>query len=90
MLVNVFKVITAGAATVVTAIPQGAAAGFGSYLVGNAAKYYLEHGASWGAESPKVVIRRILEQTDKQSVLEHLKDEIKRKIQHNIYGSEKG
>ncbi len=90
LLVNVFKVMTAGTGTVVTAVPQGAAAGFGSYLVGNAAKYYLEHGASWGTQSPKVVIREILEQTDKQSVLEHLKDEIKRKIQHNFYGSPKG
>lgn len=88
LVVNVFKVLTGGTGTVLTAIPQGAAAGYGSYIVGNAAKYYLEHGASWGAESPKTVVRRILDQTDKQSVLEHLKDEIKKKIQRNAYGQD--
>ncbi len=77
---NVFKVLTVGTGTVLTAIPQGAAAGYGSYIVGNAAKYYLEHGASWGHKSPKEVIRRILDETDKQSVLTHLKDEIRKKI----------
>ena len=44
-----------------------------------------------GVDAPTPeMIREILEQTDKQSVLEHLKDEIKRKIQHNFYGSPKG
>ena len=56
-----------------TAVPQGAAAGYGSYIVGQAAKYYFEHGASWGGEAPKTVVQRILEETDKQSVLEQLK-----------------
>jgi hypothetical protein len=84
LLVNVFKALTLGTGTVLTAIPQGAAAGYGSYIVGQATKYYLEHGASWGHEAPKTVIRRILDQTDKQSVLEHLKDEIKKKIQKNV------
>jgi uncharacterized protein (DUF697 family) len=78
-----FKALTVGYGTLFTAIPQGAAAGFGSYIVGQAAKYYLEHGSSWGGESPKAVVRRILKQTDKQSVLAHLKDEIKNKIQFN-------
>lgn len=90
LLFNVFKLATAGTGTVLTAVPQGAVAGFGSYIVGNAAKHYLEHGASWGHESPKAVVRRILDQTDKQSVLEHLKDEIKKKIQYNVANSERG
>jgi small GTP-binding protein len=75
-----FKLVTAGYGTVLTAIPQGAAAGFGSYIVGHAAKHYFEHGSSWGGESPKEVVRRILEQTDRQSVLDHLKDEIRKRI----------
>ncbi len=77
---SAFKLLTAGYGTVLTAIPQGAAAGFGSYIVGHAAKHYFEHGSSWGGQSPKVVVRDILEQTDKQSVLAHLKDEIKKKM----------
>lgn len=83
-----FKTLTVGYGTLLTAIPQGAAAGFGSYIVGQSAKYYLEHGASWGDESPKVVVRRILQQTDKQSVLRHLKEEIKKKLQFNRHAVE--
>ena len=77
---SAFKLLTAGYGTVLTAIPQGAAAGFGSYLVGHAAKHYFEHGSSWGSESPKEVVRRILDQTDRQSVLAGLKEEISKKL----------
>jgi GTP-binding protein Era len=77
------KALTLGWATVLTAVPQGAAAGYGSYIVGQAARYYFEHGGSWGGESPKAVVGRILDQTDKQSVLDHLKDEIRKKLQLN-------
>src|SRR5690606_20798066 len=52
---SAFKTLTLGAGTILTALPQGAAAGFGSYIVGHAAKYYFEHGASWGREGPKQV-----------------------------------
>ena len=76
----VFTGLTLGAGKLVTALPQGAAAGYGSYIVGQAAKYYLEHGASWGGEAPKTVVARILKSTDKRSVLEHLRTEIKKKI----------
>lgn len=82
------KTVTLGAATFLTALPQGAAAGYGSYLVGSAAKYYFENGASWGGESPKAVVRRILDETDRTSVLEHLKDEIKKKISKNFYSTD--
>jgi uncharacterized protein (DUF697 family)/GTP-binding protein EngB required for normal cell division len=88
LFVGLFKGLTLGTGTVLTAIPQGAAAGYGSYIVGKATKYYLEHGASWGHEEPKSVIRRILDETDRQSVLEHLKDEIRKKIQRNVAGPE--
>ena len=80
---SAFKALTAGYGTLLTAVPQGAAAGFGSYIVGQASKYYFEHGASWGGQSPKEVVRRILSETDRQSVLEHLKGEIKQKILTN-------
>ena len=71
-----------------TALPQGAAAGYGSYIVGQAAKYYFEHGASWGGEAPKAVVTRILEATDKQSVLERLKAEINAKLRLNKYAKD--
>lgn len=78
-----FKWLTLGYGTIVTAVPQGAAAGYGSYIVGQAAKYYFEHGSSWGNEGPKQVVRRILDETDKQSVLDRLKDEIRKKLLSN-------
>ncbi|CAE7402356.1 unnamed protein product, partial [Symbiodinium sp. CCMP2456] len=66
-LSSVVKTLTLGWGTVLTALPQGGAAGYGSYIVGKAAKYYFEHGASWGDEGPKTVVKRILEETDKKS-----------------------
>ncbi len=80
---SLFKGLTFGAGTVLTALPQGAAAGYGSYIVGQAAKFYFEHGASWGGEAPKAVVNRILQATDKQSVLERLKAEINAKLHLN-------
>lgn len=77
VLSSAFKGLTLGLGTALTAVPQGAAAGYGSFIVGQAAKYYFEHGSSWGGESPKTVVRRILEETDKYSVLDNLKHEIK-------------
>ena len=85
---SVFKALTVGYGSVATALPQGAAAGYGSYIVGQAARYYFQHGASWGNESPKQVITQILENTDKESVLERLKAEIKKKISLNPYAGE--
>jgi small GTP-binding protein len=80
---SAFKALTLGAGTVLTAVPQGAAAGFGSYIVGHAAKYYFEHGASWGKDGPKRVVRQILASTDKRSVMQHLRSEIQRKLERN-------
>jgi GTPase len=85
---SLFKGLTFGTGTVLTALPQGAAAGYGSYIVGQAAKYYFEHGASWGGEAPKAVITRILAATDKQSVLQRLKSEINAKLRLNKYAKD--
>ena len=77
------KAATVSLATAVTAIPQGAAAGFSSYIIGQAAKKYFEQGGSWGQESAKSVVTDILANTDKDSVLNHLKDEIRQKLNWN-------
>lgn len=83
LLANGLKALSFGLATPLTAIPQGAAAGWTSYVVGKAAEYYFEHGGSWGDESPKDVIRKILAETDKDSVISRLKDEIRKKLGEN-------
>jgi GTPase len=89
-LMSLLKGVTFGNSTLITAVPQGLAAGFGSYIVGQAAQFYFEHGSSWGGESPKAVARRILAQTDKKSVLERLKDEIGKKLSLNPYRAKQG
>lgn len=78
-----FKLVTGTLGTALTLLPQGAAAGYSSYIIGQAAKHYFEHGGSWGAESAKSVVRQILDETDKDSILHHLKDEIKRRLAVN-------
>jgi small GTP-binding protein len=80
---SAFKALTVGFGSVLTHVPQGAAAGFGSYIVGQASRYYFQHGASWGDQSPKQIVAQILENTDKQSVLERLKGEIMKKLALN-------
>ncbi len=82
-----FKTLTGGLGTVLTAVPQGAGAGFGSYIVGHAAQYYFEHSASWGEDGPKTVVKHILDETDKTSVIAQLKAEIQRKLNTNKHAS---
>ena len=78
-----FKLVTGTLGTALTLLPQGAAAGYSSYIIGQAAKHYFEHGGSWGAESAKSVVSQILDETDKDSILNHLKDEIRRRLSVN-------
>lgn len=82
-----FKLMTGTLGTALTILPQGAAAGFSSYIIGQAARHYFEHGGSWGSESAKSVVRRILDETDKDSILEHLKDEIRRRLEWNRHAT---
>lgn len=80
---GVLKGLTFGLATVLTAIPQGAAAGYASVIVGNAAKFYLEHNASWGEADAKTVVKNILSETDKKSVFKKLEASIRERIKRN-------
>ena len=78
-----FKLVTGTLGTALTLIPQGAAVGFGSYIIGKSAKHYFEHGETWGSGSAKSVVKGILATTDKNSVMNHLKDEIRQKLKSN-------
>ncbi len=86
---SAFKGLTVSLGTALTAIPQGAAAGFSSYIIGQAAKRYFEQGGSWGAASAKSVVKEILDSTDRDSVLNHLKDEIRQKLNWNRHAASK-
>ncbi len=83
----VVKLFTLSAATPLTIPVQGAAAGYSSYIVGHASKFYFEHGASWGPEGPKQVVRDILANTDKKSVVANLKKEIQAKLSLNRHAN---
>jgi hypothetical protein len=80
---SAFKAATFSFGTPLTIIPQGAAAGYSSYIIGRAAQHYFEHGGAWGRDSAKQVVKKILSETDKESVLSHIKDEIRRKLSFN-------
>lgn len=81
------KGLMLGYGPLVTAVPQGAAAGYSTFVVGHAAKYFFEHGSSWGPEGPKLVVQKILEQTDKTSILARLKAEITATLRRNPHAS---
>ncbi len=84
---SAFKLITGTLGTALTLIPQGAAVGYASYIIGKSAKRYFEQGGSWGSTSPKSVVKEILATTDKDSVVSHLKDEIRQKLNWNRHST---
>jgi len=62
------------------AIAQASVAGVASYNIGQATKTYLANGASWGEESPKAAIARILASIDEVSILNRIKAELQQKL----------
>lgn len=62
------------------AVTQGAVAGVSTYAIGQIAKVYLANDASWGAESPKAVVTKILSSLDEDSILNRIKDELRAKL----------
>jgi len=59
-----------------SAITQGGIAGYGAYTVGKAAQLYLEKGCTWGQLGANTVIREILSQVDKNTILYRLQQEL--------------
>ncbi len=62
------------------AIAQAAVAGGSSYGIGQITKRYLANGASWGPNSPKVVVQEILASMDQSYILNRIKEELKGKM----------
>jgi GTPase len=62
------------------AIAQGGVAGVSSYAIGQVTKTYLANGASWGEQSPKVVVQTILDSLDEESILNRIKSELREKL----------
>lgn len=70
------KLGTGGLSTLLTGTAQGAVAYYATYVVGQAAEEYLAHGKSWGETGPKQVIRGILDNLDRDSILAQAKADI--------------
>jgi hypothetical protein len=62
------------------ALTQAGVAGVSSYAIGQVTKTYLENNASWGSESPKAVVTKILASLDEDSILSRIKDELRAKL----------
>jgi small GTP-binding protein len=58
----------------------GATAATTSYVFGQGAKFYLQQGCQWGNRGIKTVIHEILQQARTDSIMERLKEDLKRKV----------
>lgn len=58
----------------------GGTAAMTSYVLGRGAKVYLERGCQWGPMGIKTVVQQILQEAKSDSVLDRIKDDLKKKI----------
>jgi uncharacterized protein len=63
-----------GGYTIVGLVQSGIAA-YGSYAVGRSAQLYLEQGCTWGKKGANTVIREILAQVDRDTIIHRLQDD---------------
>ena len=78
---DLLRTVTFGTSTVITAVPQGLAAAWSTYVVGNAANIYFRD-AGWSGRSPKDIVQDILAGAEKQktSILGPIRDQLKSKF----------
>ncbi len=80
-------VLTGGLAAPLTALgyatfglAQAATAASTSYILGQGAKTYLSQGCQWGPRGIKTVIQQILTEAKADSVVDRLRDDLKKRI----------
>jgi len=78
---DLLRTVTFGTSTVITAVPQGLAAAWSTYVVGNAASIYFRD-AGWSGRSAKDIVQDILAGAEKQktSILGPVRDQLKAKF----------
>ncbi|HUN98010.1 MAG TPA: DUF697 domain-containing protein [Bradyrhizobium sp.] len=78
---DLLRTVTLGSSTVLTAVPQGLAAAWSTYVVGNAANIYFRD-AGWSGRSPRDIVHDILSGAEKQkaSILEPIRDQLMAKF----------
>jgi len=64
----------------VVGLAQGGTAATTSYVIGQGAKAYLRQGCQWGPRGIKTVIHQIVSEAKADSVIDRLKDDLKRRI----------
>jgi small GTP-binding protein len=81
------SVMTGGLAVPLTALGYGAvglaiggSAATTSYVLGHGAKTYLKQGCQWGPRGIKTVIQQIVAEAKADSVIERLRDDLKKRI----------
>jgi small GTP-binding protein len=80
LISSTLKAGTGGLSPLVTGGAQGAVAYYSTYVVGQAAERFLAQGKSWGVGGPKLVVREILDQTDRDSILRQARSEIVQRL----------
>lgn len=68
---------------------QAAAAGYGTYAVGHAARVYLEQGCSWGPQGIKTLMRTIVTDAKTDSALKRLQAEVRESVEEQYRQQEK-
>jgi len=61
-------------------LAQGGTAATTSYVLGQGAKFYLRQGCQWGPRGIKTVIHQILEQAKNDTVIDRLREDLKRRM----------
>jgi uncharacterized protein (DUF697 family) len=81
------SIVTGGLAVPLTALgygaiglAQGGAASTTSYVLGHGAKVYLQQGCQWGPRGIKTVVQQILAEARADSVIDRLRDDLKRRV----------
>ena len=68
---------------------QAAAAGYGTYAVGQAARVYLEQGCSWGPQGIKTLMRTIVDNAKRDSTLKRLQAEVRQSVEEQYKQNQK-
>jgi uncharacterized protein (DUF697 family) len=81
------SVMTGGLATPLTllgysaiGLSQAAAGASTSYVLGQAAKTYLQQNCQWGPQGVKTVVQQILAQARADSIVDRLRDDLKQRL----------
>lgn len=74
------KGASAGLSTALSAGTQGAVAYYATYIVGQSAERYFAQGKSWGPGGPRRVVKRILDDVDRESLLRQARADIRSRL----------